>query len=118
MRKVTSFGLYPATIERLRWLGKRYGSKTTAIAIAIDRLYENERGEMDKKRLVCAAEGANENGQSITFLVDAHSGDRVDDYSVIYNPNSDKSSTEADEILHQRAMAQGYEWSNEPLYLS
>jgi len=49
--KSTSFRLSQATEDRLAWLAARYGNKTTAVAIAIDRLYEAERQGANDMRI-------------------------------------------------------------------
>jgi len=38
-----SFRLSPASVAKLRWLGSRYGTQTSALEVAIDRLYVAEK---------------------------------------------------------------------------
>lgn len=46
-----NFRLSVATIEKLNFLGHRYGTDTTALEVAIDRLYRAEREKAMSERL-------------------------------------------------------------------
>jgi len=47
MTKTTSFRLSDPTAHQLDWLAERYGNRTTAVTVAIDRLFAQQRSTMD-----------------------------------------------------------------------
>lgn len=76
----TSFRLSEPTLCQLQWLADRFGNKTTAVTIAIDRMYQAERRDMQWNRDLIVDELGADNWAEVVAEFDGMDADAIEEW--------------------------------------